>query len=282
MTWQNCAVDFAKLVEAPEGKSLPTPVTQSPEFQNLLDCGLILTGLERTTISCPRCREHHEIYRDKNGGAFVYCIDGPEEVDRSDLVRWRCDWRQLGLVISRNMQSDFHPRRVKAGWVMLVAELPFRNSSIPVWLARGLSSPQHAPLTLQALSSTTPRRQGLIIAPTNFRQVDMPHGSKWLDLAAVFDPARLPNALDCDAVWRAAGPINAPPTVGRRGNPGKPGDPVQIFRDRVRDGKAMDAIGQEAAAIRKIESDRFGKKRAHSESHIENLIRGPFNAWQSD
>jgi len=278
--WLTGAEQFAMLVETGAGVPLEQQARESDSFQMLLRELVIERGLDADASYCEKCRLSHDVVASGDGGYVWICRDGAEPVAHERVWRWRCNWRNLAEWIAKPFGLVGSIRHVREGQVAFLGELGKREDTVPVWLVRGLGSVEYLDDVLRTLETASPRRAGVVLSPACKPHLTLPNGSCCLCLGSFVDPDKFDQRIQIDEVWRAAFGSSRVP-AGRRGNPGKPGDPVAELKERVRKGEALKRIGIESKAIQKLEKARFGRGNELSETDISNKIRVIFNAWKA-
>jgi len=268
------------LAETSAGLPLAEPTLASQAFQMLCSNKVIEQGIDAGSVYCSRCRVAHDVSRTDSGTYSWICCDGEEPITYGRVRRWKSNWRNTANWLADSLGLASSVRHLKQGQIAYLGELEMRRASVPIWLVRGLGNAQMLPTLLAALAQASPRRKGLILSPVPTPHLALPNGSSCLGFNAFVDPNNALQPVSVSEVWRA-GFGTMVPKAGKRGNPGKPGDPVAEFKDRVRNGTALRRIGKEAQAIQKLERSRFGRGNELSESDIANKIRSIFHAWKA-
>lgn len=278
--WVDAVGEFALLAETSVGLPLEELTLASEAFQMLRSKKVIEQGIDAGSAYCPRCRVSHDVNRTDDGTYSWICCDGEEPIPYARVRRWKSNWRNTASWLADSLGLASSVRHVRQGQIAYLGELEMRRVSVPIWLVRGLGNAQTLTTLLAALAQASPRRKGLILSPVPTPHLALPNGSSCLGFNAFVDPNNALQPVSVSEVWRAGfGTIG--PKAGKRGNPGKAGNPVAEFKDRVRNGKALRRIGEEAQAIQKLERSRFGRGNELSESDIANKIRPVFHAWKA-
>lgn len=277
--WRDSAAGFATLADNRNGFVLSARTLHSAAFQWLSDEGLVERDKELRFLKCPVCRTRHPVEKDDTGH-FMVCAEGIERLPPEKLVRWRCNWGELGKFLNRAARLDGSSKAILKNELSELGLLGKPSNGHMVLLARGLDHPETRQRVHRRLAEGASWAGGVLISTTRLHAPgDLPNGIHLVWLGDVLVPDHLRGDGVRPALW-ASLERNSDKKHTKRGQPAKPGDPQAEFRDRVRDGSAIRKIRREAAAIRNAQIRQFGDFRAQSVGHIENLIRSDFRAWR--
>jgi hypothetical protein len=273
------ASDFARLTDCLTGVVLKREVLGSKSFQHLVKAGLIERAPEAKSYACPSCAVTHPIER-AGADYVVICDTGPKRLKPEAAHAWRCHWGKLKQVMHERLSLAGPSRELIPGTACFLGMLGKSQIAFPVWLVRGMTDPNVRLNIIQRLEIGGPQLTGVVITASKLMTPPaIANGSKFLWLADLIRLEEDQVDFDLAAVWSRA-PEHSRGNTGKKGRPGKEGDPLATFLSRVKAQSAEKMMSKEAMAILKIEIALHGRKKAYARSSIENLIRDAFNAWK--
>jgi hypothetical protein len=278
--WRDTATGFAQLAEAIEPLRLGMKTSQSPAFRQLTAQKIVERAPDATTIFCRDCKANHDVETTRSGGRQVICRDGPVFIRDDEVERWRCNPRNLALLLRGQLKTGGQRRSSSAGFVFSLGALGSGADGFPVWLVRGFSSHPFRQRALVVLAKASPTLPGVIISSGRWEeQIQLPYGSNAVWMGDVFRFSDGGWSLDVDEIYRRA--PNARATGRDRGRPKKQGDPVALFLERVASDEALRDFRGECDAIHRRLAARHGKDSTYAPSSVVRMLGVTFKRWEA-
>ena len=275
------ATTFTQIADSQTGRSVSKSVTESIAFQNLLRDGLIERAPDSKEYWCPESRITLSIDYDEER-PFVVCKSGIRFLTIHDVRRWRCNWSGLLKLIRTELDLDGPIRKQVVGRSAFIGMMGKVGHTFPVWVMRGMSDVHCRSENIQRLQQAGPNQRGVVIICSRLSSPPaIANGSNMLWLGDLLRMKSDRFVINAANLWQCT-PGQTQRSNANPGRPTKPGDPIGEFKTRVRNGEALQQIGNEGEEIKKFEEKLYGAENAYSQSHIENEIRPSFNEWKAN
>lgn len=268
---------YSDLVESGRSVAVSLPPSARPAVDFLLEHGLLRPGSRGVVTTCSLCGSPHEIDRAGPEGDRSVCTREAGVSVSSKHVLWRADWDALQGLLRRELGTSGAARSLVAGHVAFLGKIGTRNSSFPVWLARGLLRAEMRVRIGEVLDKQPNLASGVVIVacrPSSIIALANAVGLVWL--GEVLDLSSDPPSIDVGAVYQRARSATSRPR--RPGRPAAPFDAEAVLRRRIRLGQALRTLSAEAKALQTIEA---GEALSARPTRIERLIRSTFRAWEA-